>query len=323
MKHPALRLVVAILAFNTGIELSMLWPARRVQSMKRPGASAVKASDAASPNAAKKTAVYEGVSFSYDDSLASEVKAELKPEALDGKPGDVEPVHVVFSFQGGSYAARRERAFFLPELHIYNVDAYRETFAKYRIDGASNQVVAANSRRDFEDQLRTLKALLAQRPASARSMKAMLSKNRRDILKGDMPFLPLIDASEVLRARVRYVDFEGGKGVVFLTQFNIEDTLITNQALTYVFQGLTDDGAQYVSATFPVAAPFLPADYTEAEAERLGLNQTLLLGTKLEKRYRAYLAQTARRLDSLPPAQFSPDLNLLDELLGSLRVRKP
>jgi hypothetical protein len=323
MERLALRLIAALLAFITGVALSTLWLARRVQALKRAGAAVVLVSDAAGTHALKKTASHEGVSFDYDASLASEVKAESKPEFFEGKPGDVEPAHFVFSFPS-SYAAAThgERAFFLPEIHIYPVAGYRKTFAKYRIEGVSDRVAADNSRRDFEDQLRTLKTMLSQRPASARSLKAVLSKNRRDFLKGDMPFLPLIDASEALRARVRYIDFQGGKGVVFLTQYNIEDTLVTNHALAYVFQGLTDDGAQYISATFPVAAPFLPEDYTEAEAERLGLKQTLLLGTNLEKRYLSYLAQTARRLDALPPTQFRPDLNLFDELFRSLRVRK-
>ena len=48
---------------------------------------------------------------------------------------------------------------------------------------------------------------------------------------------------------------------MFLTQFNIEPSLINNQGVVYTFQRLTDDGLHYVSARFPVAVSFLPPSY--------------------------------------------------------------
>jgi hypothetical protein len=83
---------------------------------------------------------------------------------------------------------------------------------------------------------------------------------------------------------------------------------------------LTRDGQYYVSAAFPIAAPFLPSEYTQAEAARLGLNQTVLTGTKLERRYKNYLASTTRKLDALPPGDYRPGLGPLNDLLRSLDV---
>lgn len=44
-----------------------------------------------------------------------------------------------------------------------------------------------------------------------------------------------------------------GGGIRYLTQFGQAAGLITNPELFYTFQGLTDDGAYYVAAVFPVA----------------------------------------------------------------------
>ncbi len=138
-----------------------------------------------------------------------------------------------------------------------------------------------------------------------------------------MPFVPMYDAGEALRAKVSYLDFRNGAGVAFVAQYTIEDTLISNQALAYVFQGLTADGAYYISAAFPVAAPFLPADYTDEEAARHGLR---FLGGNpspaFRRKYKNYLAATARRLEALAPDQYRPRLRLLDELVRSLHINQ-
>jgi hypothetical protein len=129
------------------------------------------------------------------------------------------------------------------------------------------------------------------------------------------------DAGEAVRAKVGYLDFRNGAGVAFVTQYTFEDTLISNQALAYVFQGLTSDGEYYVSAAFPVAAPFLPPDYSDDEAARHGLR---FLGGRptpaFRRKYKAYLAATTRRLEALAPGQYRPALAPLDALLRSLHV---
>lgn len=272
-------------------------------------------------SAAVKSASHAGVSFTYDASLASEVKAEVARPVDCGKPGDVLPTHVAFTLAG--YPKPHESPFMQPpEIQIFPVAEYRRALAACEKEMAAVTIPPVSYYvSDFDAEIRTLKALNAERPGP-RALGAWLRRKSRGraYLRGRMPLVPMYDVGEALRAKVSYMDFRNGSGVAFVAQYTIEDTLISNQALAYVFQGLTRDGQYYVSAAFPVAAPFLPSDYTQAEAERLGLNQTVLNGTRLERRYRDYLARTARRLEALPPGDYRPGLGLLNDLLRSLDV---
>ena len=258
------------------------------------------------------------MSFNYDSSLASDVKGEVaRPSGCAGKPGDILPARVAFTFT--DYPKPHESPFMEPpEIQVFPVSEYERALAECeKSDAALTTPPVDYYVSDFDSAVRVLKALNAERPAP-RSLRAWLKK--RGPGYGRMPFVPMYDMSEALRAKVSYVDFRGGRGVAFVALYTIEETLVTNQALAYVFLGLTDDGAYYVSVAFPVAAPFLPSEYTTEEAVRLGLGQTFFTGTKLEGRYRRYLAATARRLEALPPGNYRPGLKLLNDLLRSLEV---
>ncbi|HEX5708750.1 MAG TPA: hypothetical protein VFX96_15735, partial [Pyrinomonadaceae bacterium] len=101
-----------------------------------------------------------------------------------------------------------------------------------------------------------------------------------------------------------------------------EPSLITNQALTYVFEGITDDGRYYVSATFPLVAPILPADFSPEEAAKRGFDPAFRLPDRAaERKYADYFKRTARELEQLPPDKFQPDLARLNNLLSSLNIR--
>lgn len=277
---------------------------------------------AAAPAPAQRAAAHGGVSFTYDAALASDARGEVGAAGVCGKPGDVMPAHVAFTLAG--YPKPHPSPFMRPpEIQVFPVAEYRRALAACEKEMAASIIRSSaplSYVSDFDDQVRTLKALNAARPAP-RALRAWLRRHRgRDFLKSSLPFVPMYDVHEALRAKVSYLDFRGGRGVAFVAQYMMEDTLVSNQALAYVFQGLTDDGEYYVSAAFPVAAPFLPADYSEEEAARRGLNQTVLVGTRLERRYRNYLAATARRLEALAPGSYRPGLDGLDGLIRSLAV---
>lgn len=74
-------------------------------------------------------------------------------------------------------------------------------------------------------------------------------------------------------------------------------TLITNRALTHIFEGVT-------------------------EAVKRGLDPAVRLsGSAAERKHANYLKRTKRQLEQLPPGEYRPDLARLDKLLSSLRVR--
>jgi hypothetical protein len=128
-------------------------------------------------------------------------------------------------------------------------------------------------------------------------------------------------ARQAFRARVNYVPFKNGRGIMFLSQYNIETSLINNQGLAYVFQGVTDDGTHVVSAVFPVAAPFLPKDFDVETVEEYKLPKDFYTLPNESKVYQSYLRTVVPKLEALPPDKYVPELRLLEELVRSLSVQ--
>jgi hypothetical protein len=126
-----------------------------------------------------------------------------------------------------------------------------------------------------------------------------------------LPFMPLFNAQQVLHAQVKYLDFQNGKGVRFLTQFDQAPLPINNNELFYAFQGLTSDGKYYVAAVLPVNLAGLPADNKVTGQEPKEFSQD----------FPAYLTNMANQLNNQPAASFNPDLDVLDAMMESLTVK--
>ena len=246
---------------------------------------------------------YRGVSFNYNTSLASEIKAETRPAyALEYETDTgqgVAPEHIAFKFIG-PYASQHESSFFSPEITVYPIVDYKKALSK------SKRAVQR-----FEDEIQTLRMMLSEQP---------------DIWEKVIPFLPFeVGASQRFHARLKYVDFQNGKGMFFLTQYNIEPSLINNEGLTYTFQGITDDNIYYVSAIFPVSAPFLPKSYEAESSEGYTLNlPRSFRGPEYEsfdKNYKIYLAEVIKKLEHMSSDSFQPNLTALEDLIHSLNVK--
>ena len=251
----------------------------------------------AAPSPAKRTATHDGVSLTYDDSLAGEARGETVPasplESADEKPDGVYPEHVAFALVGRSVAPLD--SFSEPVVRVCPVADYLKAFSV-------SPAYVKDARRTLDE----LRRLVRRRSAA---------------LKGNVPALPFPDATEVFHAHVRYLRFRGGSGVAFLTQSQQDDELINNQHVTYEFRGLTDDGRFYVTATFPVGAPVLAA--TRDAAGHDGYTLPPRPGGRRERqKYAAYVERVRLKLERLRPGQFDPSLRLYEELLSSIEIRK-
>ena len=167
---------------------------------------------------------YEGISFSYDPSIAADVQGATMP-AEDGAGGwewEIVPQHVVLNFDG--YVL--PDAFHNPAIIVYPADEF-----------AAMSEIAAGTISD-------LRNLLQAKPPSPEHI----------------PFLPVWNAAQFLQANVAYIDFQNGTGVRFLTQYGQAANPINNHDLFYTFQGLTHDSRYYVVAILPASNPILPAD---------------------------------------------------------------
>lgn len=145
------------------------------------------------------------------------------------------------------------------------------------------------------------------------ALRQLLAEQPENVTEA-LPFLPLpIDGQQqAVRSQITYLNFEGGSGVRYLTQYNNEGetTPINNNQLLYTFQGLTEDGEYYISAVFPLEQADLPAADVPAPGD-------------LTDDYQAYLEQTSAQLNEADPGTFTPDLNMLDTLIQSIIIERP
>ncbi len=227
---------------------------------------------------------YEKVHFTYDPTLATSVWPETIPATpvIEGEPlWYAGPEHVRFTFDnphlppgrfpmGINLAAE-------PQILVYPLA----------------ELAALDP--SIQAQIETLQSLLADWDTEP---------------QGDLPLLPVTNASQMFHAQVQYLVFGNIHGLRFVTQYAQESRPVNNQELFYTFQGLTNDGAYYVAVFFPVTASILPDTPRVADDNALNAN------------FVAYLAETTAALDKLSPADFAPDLALLDAVVTSLRVER-
>ncbi len=218
----------------------------------------------------------DGISVSFDPALASSIDAQVF-EAQTGDdlpPWDLAPRRTVLTFDG--YPLPQD-AIHLAQIFVYPVEEYSA------IDPSAG------------DRIATLQQMLSGRATTN--------------LPSPVPFFPSWPAGQVFVARVAYLDFHGGSGVAFLTQYGQDIYPINSQMLFYTFQGLTSDNRWLVSAVMPVANPALP----DPEA--------VMQDPNFYDNYLAHLEEMRKLLESQPAESFAPGLDLLDALFRSIQVR--
>ena len=119
--------------------------------------------------------------------------------------------------------------------------------------------------------------------------------------------------AQMLQIQPKYLDFQGGSGVRYITQYVGDSPVpINNRELFYTFQGLSGDGQFLISVILPIAAPGLPDDGS------IGVAQ--LGGALNAPEFQNYMKQIDGTLGALPAEQFSPGLGGLDQLISSLKI---
>ena len=219
--------------------------------------------------------IYKGLSFSYDDTLASEVVAETMPAVGKGSfEWEIVPEHVQFTFT--DYIL--PDTFHEPRIYVYPVSDFE----------AANPVAGKT--------IAALRQFLVEKPAAP----------------DEIPFLPLFNAKQMIRAQIAYVDFQNGTGVRFLTYYSQAPTPVNNNELFYTFQGMTHDGDYYVAAILPVSHPMLPTNWMmetpAGDADAFAQNLD------------SYMWDVEQQLSAQDASSFTPDLSLLDAIIQSLEL---
>ncbi len=217
-----------------------------------------------------------GIIFSYPDSLASTARLEVIEET-DDFTGLV-PRHRSVRL----YSYELAETFYGPEIMIFPLEDYK--------------LASANA----ADTIAQVENFIAQ-------------KNAPDTT-AYLPFLPEPMAGQLFSANGSYLESEKSGGIRYLTQYGQDIWPITNYSLFYTYQGITSDGLYYISATFPVNHPLLPADSDEY------FDSTGLDYAAFDEGYIDYITQIAAMIDQADDDQFTPSLEILDELIKSLEV---
>lgn len=135
--------------------------------------------------------------------------------------------------------------------------------------------------------------------------------------------LPVYNAAEVFKAQIKYLDFQNGSGVRFVTMLAQGIMPVTSQEVFYTYQGLTADGAYWISAILPLNAAFLPADDASAGNPPEGGVAFPDPSTATSEQFQSCFAAVTERLNAAAPGDFTPGLDALDEMMQSLQVTAP
>lgn len=121
-------------------------------------------------------------------------------------------------------------------------------------------------------------------------------------------------------AQAKPVNFKNGHGVRQLTQVLMNFAPITNEGLLYFYQGITDDGAYFVSAVIHVNAGFLAANGSmDSVTPSDGIPFSFDGGFD----FPAYLSAMTQKLNDTPAESFSPSLSALDRMIESIQITPP
>lgn len=236
---------------------------------------------------------FKGVSFTYNPQILGELEVkevnELPLKNETDKADSVVPQHLFIKFKKTDFRRKTE-------IYIFPVADYRRMYA------VSNELTER-----FDDELKALE---------------MTIKDKNFRLKNQIPFIPTWDGSQTFQSKVKQFSFQNGKGIFFLTQFDIETSLINNGSLTYCFEGITNDKKFYVLGLFPVKTSFLP-EYYEREFEGYKIPEKSWDMNKNEvKQYKNYISKVTKRLENLSSDKYNPSLDYFQEMISSLKIEK-
>ncbi len=171
------------------------------------------------------------------------------------------------------------------QLLILPIEEYRALYA-----GRPDEQAA------FDKIVQDMKSLLTTRPAT---------------VTGEIPYLPQLGASQALKTKLGYLDFEGGACARYIAAYKQDASPFTDAETFYTCQGLSDDGKYWVSFTHPIASTALPSNDQRVTPATL---------KEVETDYAGYVARTEAAIDRLSARSFRPFLSRLDTVVKSLTI---
>jgi hypothetical protein len=275
-----------------GTQAAPVPPHELVPALANPTAAASPTVEAEPPAVSTETS-FPGTAVSFDrlsllipTGIAAGGSGTLVPEAKgdDVAPWDVAPDHIKFTLDG--YAMKD--TLYQPQIYVYPAQDYAQL---------QERGTAAQS-------LEQLRAIIDQ--------SAMINVK-------ELPQVPFFNVTQVLAAQVKAIPFHQGRGVRMVTEYAGGCAIINNHELIYHFEGLTDDGQYYVVAILPVSAPGLPEDGQPGgvvPADGVPVPDF----NDMNANWMGYYGDARQMLQELEPGAYTPNLEQLDALIGSLTI---
>jgi len=218
---------------------------------------------------------FDGVSFYYFSVPGKKVTARVV-DATSATSPDAHPKMDQFDFP--DYAPESQVK---PEIKVFSVQDYESL--------AGNPV---------NQQIDKLNQLLTAHPNDS---------------SANLPFLPLEPAAQLMHAQLKYVKFQDGQGIRYITEYGQQAAPLDNKMLFYTFQGITDNGAYYVSASLPLGDRKLAGDDGAVQDQNPATFQA---------NYSSYTSNIEQLLNNQKPNSFTPNINLMDLIIHNLVVNK-
>ena len=216
---------------------------------------------------------YAGVSFVFNQALADNISAGVNPAVIDENLWWSVPEHRSFTFNNWILAD----SFLDARFKIYPVADFRDI----------NPGVS--------DRLDGLEEVLANKPIDGEGA----------------PVGDVFNAGQMYKSNVKYIQFQNGEGIRFLTQYGQALSPLGRPMMFYTFQGFTDDGLYFISAILPATHPSLPP------ADQVTMDQAFV------DNWETYVAETEAMLNAEPDNMFMPPLALLDDMFESMTIGEP
>jgi len=216
---------------------------------------------------------YAGVSFVFNQALADNIVAGVNPAMIDENTWWSVPEHREYRFNNWIIAD----AFLEARIKIYKVGEFKTI----------NPGVG--------ERLDALQVVLDTKPADGEGA----------------PVGDVFNAGQMYKSNVKYLQFQNGEGIRFLTQYGQALSPLGRPMMFYTFQGLTNDGQYFISAMLPATHPSLP------HAELVEMDQAFV------DNWETYVAETEAHLNAEADNTFLPPLGLLDVMFESMTVGEP
>jgi hypothetical protein len=224
----------------------------------------------------------DNISFTIPTGIGSGAQAETVeavPASGDVPWWEIAPTHSLYHIQNYPLSGTFHKA----TVYVYPVDEYLKL------------------NEDMAEPFNNLKAIIGGQP---------VPKN--------IPFLPAFNAAQVFHSNEQLLSFQGGKGIRFLTQYGQAPVPVNNTELFYTFQGMTGDGAHYVSAILPINAAFLSADGNpDAPLPADGVPFDWENFQNIDQHFEL----VKQKLNATDPNAFNPTLENLDALVASILIK--